>query len=202
LSRVITLAVEGATDVAVAKRLLLEVGLQPGPEYVKSGKTALDRSLAGYNSAARFSCWLALRDLDHDAGCAPELCRRLLLVPAAHMWLHVPVRAVEAWLLADAESLSESLAVARAVMPADPESVPDPKRALVDLARRSRRRYVREALVPSAGTTARVGPGYAAFVIEFATQRWRPANAATRSLSLASLRRFLRTVSDRGSGRS
>lgn len=178
----ITLAVEGATDVAVAKRLLLEVGLQPGPEYVKSGKAALDRSLAGYNSAARFSCWLALRDLDHDAGCAPELCRRLLSVPAPHMRLHVPVRAVEAWLLADAETLSQSLAVAPAVMPVDPESVPDP-----------RRKYVREALVPSAGTT-----GYAAFVIEFATKSWQPASAANRSPSLARLRDFLLGVSQRG----
>jgi hypothetical protein len=37
----ITLAVEGPTDAVVAKRLLQEVGLEPGPEYVKHGKQVL-----------------------------------------------------------------------------------------------------------------------------------------------------------------
>lgn len=69
----VTLAVEGTTDAAVARRLLHEADLQAGPEYVKNGKSALDQSLAGYNNAARFSCWLVLRDLDQDAACAPAL---------------------------------------------------------------------------------------------------------------------------------
>ncbi len=194
----ITLAVEGTTDAAVARRLLDEAGLQPGTEYVRNGKSALDQNLAGYNNAARFSCWLVLRDLDQDAACAPELRRKILPAPAAHMRLHIAVRAVETWLLADAEAISRSLSVAQAWVPTDPEAVPHPKRALVDLAGRSRREAIRKALVPAPGTTAKVGPGYAAFLIEFATNRWRPALAARRSQSLARLRDFLRTISQRG----
>jgi hypothetical protein len=190
----ITLAVEGITDAAVAKRLLQEAGLEVGPEYIKRGKHALDARLRGYNSAARFSCWLVLRDLNHDAHCAPELRRELLPTPEPRMYLHIPIRSVETWLLADAESLSQFLSVALSKIPKDPEDESDPKRALVDLGRRSRKKVVREALVPAAGTTAKVGPGYSALLIEFATLTWRPEVAARRSRSLARLRNFLQSV--------
>src|SRR5205809_143115 len=116
----ITLAVEGTTDAAVAKRLLDEAGLEPGPEYVKGGKGALDKSLIGYNNAARFSCWLVLRDLDRDADCAPALCQKLLAAPATHMRLHIPVRAIEAWLLAGAKAISDFLSIAQTRVPANP----------------------------------------------------------------------------------
>jgi len=194
----ITLAVEGTTDAAVARRLLGEVGLRPGAEYVKNGKPALDQSLAGYNNAARFSCWLVLRDLDEDAACAPALRQTLLPTPATHMRLHIPVHAIEAWLLADAESIGHFLSVPKVRVPADPEAIPHPKRALVDLARQSRKRAIREALVPAPSTTAKIGPGYAAFLIEFATKHWRPAVAAERSKSLARLRDHLHVISPRG----
>jgi hypothetical protein len=193
----VTLVVEGTTDAAVARRLLLDAGLQPQHEYITNGKSGLDQRLAGYNNAARFSCWLVLRDLDQDAECAPDLRRNLLPQPATHMRLHMPVHAVEAWLLADPETLSRSLSIPQSRFPAAPEMVSHPKRVLVDLARGSRKTAVREALVPAAGTTARVGPGYAAFLTEFATDTWRPAIAAERSDSLARLRTFLFDVAHR-----
>jgi len=197
LSRVVTLVVEGTPDAAVARRLLQEVDLESGYEYITNGKGALDRKLAGYNNAARFSCWLVLRDLDHDAECAPTLSRLLLPSPSPHMRLQVSVRAVEAWLLADADAVSEALAISVARVPRDPETIPDPKNALVALARRSRKKAVREAVVPPHGTTARVGPGYSEFLTQFASLAWRPDVAAQRSESLASLRAFLNAVRKR-----
>lgn len=194
----VSLVVEGATDAVVAKRLLAEVGLEAGPEYVQGGKGKLDQRLTSYNNAARFSCWLVLRDLDRDASCAPELRQRLLPAPSARMRFHVPVHAIEAWLLADAEAIGDVLSVHRARIPQDPDSLDDPKEHLLDLARQARRRTVRDAMLPARGSTARVGPGYAATLMEFAMTRWRPDVAATRSGSLARLRAFLRRVS-RGS---
>ena len=191
----VSLVVEGATDAVVAKRLLEEVGLQAGPEYVCGGKATLDQRLAGFNNAARFSCWLVLRDLDRDAACAPELRQRLLPSPAPHMRLHISVRAVEAWLLADADGVRDVLRVRGAMISSHPDELDDPKRHLLDLARRSRRRPIREAMLPAPGSTARVGRGYATTLIEFATSRWRPDVAAGRSASLARLLAFLRRVS-------
>jgi hypothetical protein len=88
--------VEGTTDAAVARRLLIEADLEPGHEYVLNGKGALDQRLAGYNRAAGLACWLVLRDLDQDAECAPALRRTLVETPSAHMRLHILVHAVEA----------------------------------------------------------------------------------------------------------
>jgi hypothetical protein len=195
---VVTLAVEGPTDAVAVKRLLDEAGIEPGPEYVKSGKNLLDSSLRGYNNAARFSCWLVLRDLDRDAECAPKLRQDLLAKPAAHMRLHIAVRALEAWLIADSDAISDALSIPPARVPPDPEAIEHPQRALVDLARHSRSKAIRQALVPAAGTTARVGPGYTAFLTEFIAADWRPQVAATRSHSLARLREFLRAVSEDG----
>lgn len=193
----ITIAVEGITDAAVVKRLLKEANLELGHEYVKNGKGALDQNLAGYNNAARFSCWLVLRDLDHDASCAPQLRHKMLFAPATHMRFHVSVRAVEAWLLADAESFGQFFSLPPSRIPAEPESVRDPKHVLVNLVRQSRKKAVREALSPPLGVSAKVGPGYAALLIQFITQQWRPGLAARRSPSLARLRTFLRMVPQR-----
>jgi hypothetical protein len=197
----VRIATEGTTDAAVARRLLRDAGLQPGVEYVKNGKGALDQSLRGFNIAARRSCWLVLRDLDEDAGCAPELRVRLLPSPEAHMRFHVPVHAVEAWLLADVEAMSAFLSISEKRVPRRPEDVARPKLAVVELARRSRKRSVRDAIVPEAGTTAQVGPGYVALMTEFAVTHWRPSVAERRSQSLARLRSFLRAKADRTSER-
>lgn len=190
----VTIVVEGTTDAAVAKRLLKDTGLPFGREYIKQGKDALMRNLSGYNSAARFSCWLVLRDLDRDAQCAPELRRRLMPKPSKFMRFHVAVRAVEAWVLADAEAFSAFFSVAQSRIPTAPEAIADPKGAVVALARRSRRRAIREALLPAEGTTATIGPGYVAALTQFVRDEWRPDVAAARSESLARLRRFLLTV--------
>lgn len=190
----ITLAVEGVTDEAVVRRLLADAGLQTGPVYRRSGKHSLDPQLAGYNSAARFSRWLVLRDLDDDAPCAPALTARLLPRPTSLMRLQIAVHAVEAWLMGDPESLGAFLGVGRGKVPPRPEVVVDPKKALIDLARHSRRRAVREEIPPPLGSRARVGPGYAAALIEYATAEWRPAVAAVNCESLARLRRYLSRI--------
>lgn len=191
MSDIVTIAVEGTTDAAVAKRLLKDTGFRLGREYVKHGKDALMRSLSGYNNAARFSCWLVLRDLDHDAVCAPQLRERLLPAPSKFMRFHIAVRAVEAWILADTKSFSTYFSVAESQIPIAPEALSDPKGAIIALARRSRRTQIREALLPAEGTTATIGPGYVAMLTEFVRDKWQPEAAEARSQSLASLRRFL-----------
>jgi hypothetical protein len=69
-------------------------------------------------------------------------------------------------------------------VPHDPEALRDPKVALVDLARRSRSRVIREDMVPSPHTTARVGPGFVAQVMSFADSKWSWKRAMKRSDSL------------------
>ena len=86
--------------------------------------------------------------------------------------------------MADAESLSVYLRVPRAIVPADPDRLENPKRALVDIARRSRLAAIRQDMVPGPGMTSRVGPAYSSRVSEFARLHWRAEVASGQSDSL------------------
>jgi hypothetical protein len=183
----INVLVEGVTDEAIVRRLLDHVGLPCGTVYGKTGKDTLLNLLPRYNRAARFFPWLVVVDLDRDADCALPYVARLLPGPAEGMCLRVAVRSVEAWLLADVERFAAFLSIPPSRIPLDPDALPDPKAALIDLARRSRRRAIREDVVPREGSGARVGPGYVGRIIEFVTapeRSWRPEVAAQRSDSL------------------
>ncbi len=168
----------------MAEALLRRSDLEPGRIHVKGGKPNLLKHLAGYNNAARYSPWLVLLDLDHDDECAPAFVARYLSTPAEGMQLRVAVRQVESWLMADAERLSAFLAVRTSSVPSDPDGCLNAKREMVGLARESRRRVVREEMVPRRRSGRAVGPAYTARLIEFVDTRWRPDHAARRSESL------------------
>ncbi len=174
---VIRIAVEGPVDEAVVRRLIRHVGGEPGYCYVKNGKAELEKKLQGYNNAANHSPWLVLRDLDRDAECAPLLRNRLLPQPAPFMCFRIPVRKVEAWLMGDREALASFLKVRPALVPIHPESLDDPQREMVNLARQSRKREIRQDMVPREGSGRPIGPAYPSRLIEFA-EIWRPDVAA------------------------
>ena len=181
---VISAAVEGIVDEAVVRRLIAHGGGTPGAVYGRQGKSLLRQRIAGYNNAAQRVPWIVLVDLDRDADCAPPLRNAWLPQPASHLCFRVAVREVEAWLLADAERLADFLGVPRSRVPAQPESLNDPKEILVNLARTSRRRDIREDLVPRPEGGRQVGPAYSSRLIEFVSGRWRPEIAARRAESL------------------
>lgn len=194
MSVVINAAVEGPTDEAIAMRLICHVGAKAGTVYGKNGKPHLRKRLNAYSQAARHSSWLVLVDLDRDANCAPPLKTAWLPNPPPRLCFRIAVRAVESWLLADAQRIAEFMAVARNRVPANPEGLPDPKVELVSLARRSRRKDIREDMVPRESSGRAVGPAYTSRLIEFVEQYWRPDEAARRADSLARTIRCLRRL--------
>lgn len=180
----LTAAVEGFTDQPVVTRIAESTGWEVHRFYGGRGKSQLDAALAGYNHAAQYSPWFVLRDLDRDQECAAEIVSALLPGAASQMVFRVAVRQVEAWLLADAQTLATFLRTPITAIPPDPESLPSAKRALVDVARHSRSMSVREAMIPLEGASTQVGPGYAGLVTQYAREHWRPDAAAEVSDSL------------------
>lgn len=180
----VQIAVEGKVDRAVAERLVRWVRGSPGRVYGGRGKGFLRKHLSAWNAAAEQGVWFVLVDLNSDEECAPLLVRSWLPVRAPQLCFRVAVREVEAWLLADRESIASFLGVPKALVPEQPERVADPKGAVVDLARRSRNRYVRQELVPDPRSGRREGPGYASQLAAFARDQWRPDVAAGRAPSL------------------
>jgi hypothetical protein len=191
---VVSAAVEGIVDDAVVRRLLADAAATVGAIHIAHGKAHLKDKVNGYNHAAARYPWVVVVDLDHDADCAPILCRSWLSVPSRFMCFRVAVRAVEAWLLADRQRVAQFLDVSFAKVPQTPDAIDDPKRAMVDLARRSRRKEIREDMVPLPGSGRSEGAAYASRLIEFSHRLWRPAVAEKHSNSLRRCRRGLRAI--------
>jgi hypothetical protein len=181
---VVSAAVEGIVDEAVVRKLIVQTGGRPGTVYGKNGKPYLRWQIEGYNNAAKRLPWLVLVDLDRDAECAPPLCEQWLPDPALYLCFRVAVREVEAWLMADGESLSSFLSVARSRIAAEPEQLFVPKTEMVNLARHSRRRQIREDMVPRERSGRQVGPAYASRLMEYVETQWRPEVAAQGAESL------------------
>ena len=182
--RTVSVATEGAVDTALARRICKEVGLEVVAVHGERGKQRLDRSLGGYNAAARHGSWFVLRDLNTDADCAPNLRKRLLAAPSRGMTFRIAVREIESWLIADHSSFARYFAVSTGRVTDDPESIRHPKDHLVGVVRHSRSRRMREDVVPRDRSRARIGPGYASRLIEYIWTAWSPMTASSRSESL------------------
>jgi hypothetical protein len=194
---VVSGAVEGIVDEAVLRRLISDAGAFVGEIYGKGGKQPLRARMGSYNHAAKRFPWVVLVDLDHDADCSPPFKTEWLPAPSEFMCFRVAVREIESWLLGDREAIAGFLAVALAKVPVLPDLLDDPKDEIVRLARQSRRRDVREDLVPRPGSGRREGPAYAARLIEFAETKWRPEVAGAHSESLERCRQRIRELVDR-----
>ncbi|MCK6628900.1 MAG: hypothetical protein L6R45_27440 [Anaerolineae bacterium] len=184
---VVNLLVEGDTDEVIIRRVLEYAGLECGTVYGKHGKSDLLKRLPNYNQAARFGAWLAVVDLDRDTLCASDFVRNTLPEPMSGMCFRVAVRAIESWLLADAEHLAAYLGISPTKIPPNPDLEIDPKTTLINLARLSHRKALRQEIVPRQGSGGRVGPGYTARLIEFVLSSdytWRPEVAIHHSESL------------------
>ena len=182
-------AVEGISDEAVLRRVVIARGAAMHRVQVQGGKANLRRALPGYNAAAQRDAWLVLVDLDGDFDCAAALVTDWLPAPSTYMRFRVVVRKIEAWLLADRDRFTTFFSVPRSAVPDQPDEVPDPKSTLLAAIARSRRNAIRADMLPRSGSGRQVGAAYTSRLIEFASdseQGWRPDVAALRSPSLAS----------------
>ncbi len=176
-------AVEGPSDDAVARRLLSYAGANAADFHVKGGRTRVLAKINGYNHAAQYAPWMVLVDLDNDP-CVCTFVRTHLPKPAKLMCFRVAVKETEAWLLADRQRIAQFLGVSAGRIPLNPDSVPNPKRSMVELAKLSRKYDIRKDMVPRPESGREVGPAYTSRLIEFAHRHWRPEVALHSSDSL------------------
>jgi hypothetical protein len=128
---------------------------------------------------------LLLTDLDQHP-CPSGLIEDWLETePHSNMIFRIAVREVESWILADREGFADFLGINANLIPLQPDQIVDPKQTLVNLARRSRRRALRESIVPRRGSTAVQGPDYNGCLGEFVRNRWSHNEASGRSPSLS-----------------
>jgi hypothetical protein len=186
----INLAVEDTLSEAVARRLLEDSPRDyfVGTCYMRQGSGYLRKMIKGFNNAAKSTPFFVLTDLDRSE-CPPALIEEWLPAPKEpNLLFRVAVREIESWILGDTAGLSRFLRVRPVGIPADVDSVRDPKSLLIRIARGSPSRQMVRDLVPAPGTTSVQGPGYNMRLEQFVSAQWHPQRAAVRS---ASLRRTL-----------
>lgn len=182
---IINTLVEGRLDEAVANRLITAAGHMPGTCYGKKGFPYIQDKVRGFNQAATSGIYLVLVDfMDTKLDCPAEVIAHWVPYRQPNLLFRLVVRELESWLLADKEHLAYFLKISPSKVPANPEQLPDPKLALVNLARASRSKGIREALVPEPGSTAREGKLYNSEMNRFIEDHWDITRARKNAESL------------------
>lgn len=182
---VIHMIVEGVLDEAVANRLIVATDHTPGHCYPKKGFTYIKNKIKDFNKTAITISYLALVDfMDTGLPCPGAVVTTWLPHRQPKMLFRVAVREIESWLLADRENIASFLKVAPTKIPDKPEELNDPKLTLINLARTSRSKTIRSALVPDEGSTASEGRLYTPELVQFVYRQWNPTNACRNAPSL------------------
>ncbi len=158
-----------------------KLALEPIP---LGGITKLLPNLARYAEQARH-VQPVVCVADTDGKCAAQLVLqwRPTHAPASFV-LRLAIIEAESWVLADSEALATFFAVPQGKIPDRPDELPDPKRVVLELARRSNHRVIRNEVV-SKLDPSRPGTGYNLHLANFVRTHWNAARASARSPSLA-----------------
>lgn len=181
----LSLLVEGDLDETVGRCIVGHVGGEVYTVFGKKGSGYIKKKLLSFNNAAEGIPLLVIVDLmDTRNDCPLRAVGDWL--PDAHQntIFRLAVREIESWLMADREGMSQFLRVAKSKIPFNPEHVDDPKRSLVNIARRSQSARIRRLLVPAENSTATEGPAYTSEVQEFVRESWRVEVASQKAESL------------------
>jgi len=96
----------------------------------------------------------------------------------------IAVREIESWVLADRKAFALFLGIQHRLIPSRPDEIDNPKMKVIELANCSRKRYLREAIVPNEKGTARLGPDYNGQMTYFVKNFWNIHEAMKNSNSL------------------
>jgi hypothetical protein len=195
----ISLLVEGPLDEQVLRQMLKRYQrIHVLACFGKQGKQYLYKRIHNYNTAAAHQPFICLVDLDQEE-CAPGLIQRWL-PDGCHpnFLLRVAVPEVESWLIADHENFAAFIGVSKAKLPLYPDQHADLKQVVVNLARQSKIRRVRQNVVPDNNSAIAIGKAYVDELITFTLQKWNIDRARLHSPSLQkALDAFYRLSADK-----
>ena len=182
----VNIIAEGPIDEQVLRQLIRQVAphLEANVCYGKRGREWMDKNLIVYNRAAYSWPYVALADLEHNP-CPPELLQKWF--PSGrhgNLQARIAVRMVEAWLLADREACAKFLKIPVHHIPQFPEQEPHAKQTMVNLARRSTSRTIREDMTPAQNSPGMVGKNYRGQIESFVLNYWQAERAQENAPSL------------------
>lgn len=179
-------AVEDVLSEAVVRKLMAEMHPDLSITTVgMRGRGYLQKKSRDLNRTARSTPVLILVDLDDPEPCPADLITDFLRArPAHNLVFRVAVMEIESWIIADREAFASFVGVPSYRIPTNTDTIFDPKEFVVNLARRSRRRGIRQDLVPDPDGTAAVGPVFNPRIAAFVAMEWSVSRAVHGSPSL------------------
>lgn len=161
----------------------------------KQGIGFIATKLRALNEAARGMRILVVADRDRAENCPIQMIQAWIGGPQElNLVVRLAEMETEAWIIADRERLAEYLEIPANRVPQNPDTLPNAKEALVNLARLSRSSRVRDDMCPPAHAITKVGPAYNQRLDEFLRTRWRADIAARQSPSLERAQRRIREL--------
>ena len=149
-----------------------------------NGKGKIKKQIKAYNNAAQYGHYFIIADLDNEYECAPLLINEWLpAVRSDQLMFRVAVHEIESWLLADKENFADFFSISNKLIPLNPDEEMDPKRTVITLAKRSRKREIRESIIPI-DDYAIIGPEYNTKLQGFVQDYWTINTARRNSPSL------------------
>lgn len=185
---------EDAICCALGERLVADIlrWKLPLPAINTHGVTKLIAALPRYVGLARQHPVLCIADT--DGKCAVDLKNSWLPAHAPEEFiLRLAVTEAESWLLADRVAAAEFLGVPVVKIPMHPDSLVDAKREVLNLARKSRKRLIKQEMI-SSFEPSKPGTGYNQHLRDYAAHHWNATRAAEQSPSLARAVRKLRAI--------
>lgn len=182
----INLVFEDTLSEAVLKEMLKQSQrpFSVGNCLNQRGYGKIKKIISGLNYAAKGMPYLVLTDLD-NAECPLVIISEWLTQPKhPNLLFRIAVKEVEAWLLAHREAFAEFLGISVSLIPANVDEIPDPKQLLIYLAKKSKKRNLRDAIVPDRHSTAKIGKDYNGQLIQFVQNNWQVEAAQVNSRSL------------------
>jgi hypothetical protein len=181
----IILAVEDKLSELVSARILSSLGIDVSVTLGLKGKNYLEKKARSLNKTAQGFPVLMIADQDSAAQCPPTLINSWVGKNQNPLFLlRVAVMEIESWIMADRKGIADFLSIPLDRIPGNPDLITQPKEFLVSLARKSKKKQLRDQLVPRPGATNSVGPENNISLGSFVQSSWNMSRALSVSPSL------------------
>ena len=132
----------------------------------------IKKGIAGFNAASVYTPFFVLTDLDNHE-CPIELMNNWLPPEGRNQNLifRIAVREIESWILSDREGFASFIDISIQNIPRNPDLEPDAKQTLINLVKKSRRRRIKEDIIPRNEYVAQ-GPNYNDRLMEYVLETW------------------------------
>ncbi len=181
----VILAVEDKLSELVSARVLSSLGINVSVTLGLKGKSYLEQKARSLNKTAQGFPVFMIADQDSAAPCPPTLINSWVgRNRSPQFLLRIAVMEIESWIMADRRVIADSLSIPLNRVPGNPDLIGQPKEFLVSLARKSRKKQLRDRIVPRPGATNSVEPEYNISLGRFVQSNWNMTRAISASPSL------------------